>query len=474
MNAARHTIDFAVGAMKGTILEAGARGPSFAGAAADSRAVGAEQLFFALPGERVDGFDFVAQAVASGAAGVVVARARGLPEGRANAAVIAVDDPRRALGDLARALRAAFRGRVVAVTGSNGKTTTKELVAAALRPLGPVLRTPGNFNTDVGLPLTILSASGTEAAWVLELAMRAPGEIAYLAEIARPEIGIITNVAAAHLETLGSIEGVARAKGELFAGLGPHGTAVFPADDPLIAAQAAPVARERRLTFGDRRGDVRVLDFVPAGAGGSVVRYAVRGTPVVVRLPLGGAHNARNGAAALAAAAAAGVSPVDAAAGLETVTLPPHRSAPVAAGGRTILDDCYNANPASMNAALGALAAASGEGRRFAILGDMLELGPGAEAAHKELGRAAGGRARLAGLAAVGQFAPIVVGEARAAGLSAERAVVASSPEAAAAVLASWTSAGDWILVKASRGLRLERAVEALRVALGPTTERGL
>jgi len=474
MSAARHTFDFAVRAMNGTILESGARSPSFAGAAADSRAVEAEQLFFALPGERVDGFDFVAQAVASGAAGVVVARGRGVPEGRANAAVIAVDDPRRALGDLARAVRAAFPGRVVAVTGSNGKTTTKELVAAALRPLGEVLRTPGNFNTDVGLPLTILSATGAEAAWVLEMAMRAPGEIAYLAEIARPEIGIITNVAAAHLETLGSIEGVARAKGELFAGLGPQGTAVFPVDDPLIAAQAAPVARERRLTFGDRSGDVRILDFVPAGAAGSVVRYGVRGTPVVVRLPLGGAHNARNGAAALAAAAAAGVPPVDAARGLEAVTLPPHRSAPIAAGGRTILDDCYNANPASMNAALGALAAAPGGGHRFAILGDMLELGPGAEAAHRELGRTAGGPAKLAGLAVVGQFAPIVVGAARAAGLTAERAVVASSPEAAAAVLASWTSAGDWILVKASRGLRLERAVEALRVALGPSTERGI
>ena len=138
MSAARHTLEFAVSAMNGTVLEAGARGPSFAGAAADSRAVEAEQLFFALPGERVDGFDFVAQAVASGAAGVVVARGRGVPAGRANAAVIAVDDPRRALGDLARAVRAAFRGRVVAVTGSNGKTTTKELVAAALRPLGAV------------------------------------------------------------------------------------------------------------------------------------------------------------------------------------------------------------------------------------------------------------------------------------------------------------------------------------------------
>ncbi|HLK91273.1 MAG TPA: UDP-N-acetylmuramoyl-tripeptide--D-alanyl-D-alanine ligase [Polyangia bacterium] len=470
MSAARRTLDFAVAAMRGQVLQAAAR-PTFAGAAADSRAVAAEQLFFALPGERVDGFDFAAQAAAAGAAGVVVAAGRGLPAGCAGATVIAVDDPRRALGDLARAARAEFRGRVVAVTGSNGKTTTKELCAAALRPLGEVLRTPGNFNTDVGLPLTILSASGAEAAWVLEMAMRAPGEIAYLTEIARPGIGIITNVAAAHLETLGSIEGVARAKGELFAGLGPTARAVLPVDDPLIAAQAAPVAPERRLTFGGRAaGDVRLLDFVPAGAGGAVVRYAVRGTPVVARLPLGGAHNARNGAAALAAAFAAGVAPVDAARGLESVALPPHRSAPVAAGGRTILDDCYNANPASMSAALAALGAAAGSGRRFAILGDMLELGPGAEAAHRALGRAAGGA--LGGLAAVGALAPLVVEEARAAGLPPGRAVVAASPEAAAAAVGPWTAPGDWILVKASRGLRLERAVEALRAALDPPREK--
>jgi len=470
MSAARHSLEFAARAMRGTIVQAGARGPTFAGAAADSRAVTAEQLFFALPGERVDGFDFVGQAGAAGAAGVVVARERGLPAGCDDLAVIAVEDPRRALGDLARAVRAAFRGKVVAVTGSNGKTTTKELIAAALRPLGPALRTPGNFNTDVGLPLTILSASGGEAVWVLEMAMRARGEIATLTDIARPGIGVITNVAAAHLATLGSLEEVARAKGELFAGLGPDGIAVLPADDPLIAAQAAPVAREQRITFGARAtGDVRLLDVVPAGAAGAVVRYAVFGIPVVVRLPLGGAHNARNGAAALAAAAAAGVSARAAAIELETVALPPHRSAALPAGGRTILDDCYNANPASMNAALASLAAAAPEGHTFAILGDMLELGPDAEALHRALGREAG--SRLAGLAAVGNFAGVVVEGARAAGLSAARSIVAASPEAAATALAPWTAAGDWILIKASRGIRLERAVEALRATLAPTLE---
>ena len=443
----------------------GAGDGTFAGAAADSRAVQPGQLFFALPGERVDGFAYAAQAAAAGAAAVVVARDRGLPAGVPAAAIIAVDDPRAALGQLARAVRAEFRGLVVGVTGSNGKTTTKELCAAALSPLGRVLRTPGNFNTDVGLPLTILSGAGDEAVWILEMAMRARGEIAALAAIAEPAIGIITNVAAAHLETLGSIEEVARAKGELFASLGPTGIAVLPFGDPLVAAQAAPVAPSRRITFGERGADVRVLDFIPNGATGAVVRFAVRGTPVVARLPLGGAHNARNAAAALAAACAAGVPAVDAARGLESVALPPHRSAARAAGGRTILDDCYNANPQSMRAALSALAAAAAGGRRFAILGDMLELGAGAEAAHRALGHAAG--LELSGVAAVGAFAQTVVDEARSAGLDPARAVAAPSPEAAAAAVAGWTAPGDWILVKASRGLRLERAVEALQATLG-------
>jgi UDP-N-acetylmuramoyl-tripeptide--D-alanyl-D-alanine ligase len=464
---ASHTFDFAARAMHGTFLQAGAPGATFAGVAYDSRMAAARQLFFALPGERVDGFAFAAQAAEAGVAGVVVARARGVPAGCDGLAVIGVDDPRLAMGDLARAVRAAFRGHVIGVTGSMGKTTTKELVASALRPLGEVLRTPGSLNTDVGLPVSVLSASGTEAAWVLEMAMRGRGEIAYLADVARPGVGVITNVAGAHLERLGSIEEIARAKGELFAGLGPEGIAVLPADDPLIAARAEVVAAERRLTFdgaGRARArvdvDVRVLEVIPAGVAGAVVRYAVRGTPVVVRLPLGGAHNARNGAAALAVALAVGVPAVDAARALETLELPPHRSAIVPAGGRVVLDDCYNANPDAMRAALASVVASAGAGRAFAILGDMLELGPDAEELHRAVGRDAG--ARLAGLIAVGARADAFVAGARAAGLAADRATAAASPEEAAARIAAWTAPGDWVLVKASRGMKLERAVKAL------------
>jgi UDP-N-acetylmuramoyl-tripeptide--D-alanyl-D-alanine ligase len=464
MEAAAHTLDFALRATRGTLLRPGTR-DAFAGIAYDSRLAAAGQLFFAFPGERVDGFAFAAQAAAAGAAGIVVPRARGVPEGCAGVAVIGVDDARLAMGDLARAVRASFRGQVVGITGSMGKTTTKELVAAALRPLGGVLRTPGSLNTEVGMPVTMLSASGGEAAWVLEMAMRGRGEIAYLADVARPGIGVITNVSGAHLERLGSIEEIARAKGELFAGLPPGGIAVMPADDPLILAQAEPVPVERRLTFdgpGPARVpvDVRVLEVIPAGAAGSVVRYAVRGTPLVVRLPLAGAHNARNGAAALAVALAAGAPLVAAARALETLELPPHRSAVLPAGGRVVLDDAYNANPDAMRAALASVVASAGAARAFAILGDMLELGPDAEELHRAVGREAG--ARLAGLVAVGARADAFLAGAREAGLPADRAAAAATPEEAASRVAAWTAPGDWVLVKASRGMKLERAVAAL------------
>ena len=466
---ASRPLAWAARAMGGTIVQPGTRGTHFAGVNHDSRAVASGQLFFAFPGERVDGFDFAAQAAAGGAAGIVVSRARGVPAGTEGVAIIAVDDPRRAMGDVARAARAAFRGLVVGVTGSNGKTTTKELCAAALSPLGAVCRTAGSFNTDVGLPLTIMSATGNEAAWVLEMAMRGHGEIAYLTEVARPQIGVITNVGAAHLERLHSLEEIARAKGELFAGLGADGWAILPATDPLITAQAAHVRADRRLTFNGRSaGDVRVLEVLPAGTRGAVVRYASKHVPIVVRLPLAGVHNAMNGAAALAVAHAAGVAPGAAAAALEKVALPPHRSAMLAAGGRTILDDCYNANPASMSVAIATVVAAvggaGGWARAFAVLGDMLEVGRESEDLHRALGREAG--VRLAGVVALGDFAGAVADGARSAGLAADRTKVAGSPEEAAAMMASWTAPGDWILVKASRGMRLERVVDALRGGL--------
>jgi UDP-N-acetylmuramoyl-tripeptide--D-alanyl-D-alanine ligase len=488
---ARRPLEAAVAAMGGVVLGGGKPalgGRSYAGAATDNRQVTPGRLFFALKGERVDGFDFCAAAAAAGAAALVVPSARGVPAGVDDRVpVIGVPDPRAALAQLARAVRAAFAGRVVGITGSNGKTTTKELVAAALGPpaaragdgagggargAGGVLKTAGNLNTDVGLPLTVLEATGEEAFWVLEMAMRARGEIAYLADIAAPHVGLVTNVAAAHLGRLGSLAEVARAKGEIFSGLADGGVGVLPADEPLLEAEAAHLAEARKRRFGgvgtvagggiEARIDARILDYVAAGARGSVIRLAVGDEPVVVRLPLAGEHNARNAAAALAVVLALGRPARAAAAAMERVTLPEHRSRILRAGPVTVLDDCYNANPASMAAALRTLAAAAaGSGRAFAVVGDMLELGHDGEGMHREVGALAA-RLGLAGLAAVGPLAAAAADGARAAGLDPARVVATEDPAQAAAAVWGWARGGDWVLVKASRGLRLERVVDAL------------
>jgi UDP-N-acetylmuramoyl-tripeptide--D-alanyl-D-alanine ligase len=458
-------LGFALQAMSGRVI-AGPTDAAFAGAASDSREVRPGQLFFALLGERTDGFEHCAQAARAGAAAVVVAAGRGVPPGCEAIPVIAVADVRAALGDLARAVRAEFTGKVVGVTGSNGKTTTKELIAAGLAPAGTVLRTQGNLNTDVGMPLTILGASGEEAFWVLEMAMRARGEIAYLAAIARPHVAVVTNVAAAHLGRLGSLDEVAKAKGEIFGGLLPDGIAVLPNDEPRLETEAAVVPETRKRRFGfagprGRRGDVRILEVVAAGPAGSLVRLAAGDQPVVLRLPLAGEHNARNAAAALAVTSALGVPALVAAGGLERTALPPHRSRMVPLGGRVVLDDCYNANPASMSAALATLVASVGSsGRAFAVLGDMLELGDDSEAMHVALGREAAVRG-VAGLVAVGDFAEAMASGARSTGLA--RVLPTKDPVAAAAAVADWSGSGDWILVKASRGIRLERVIEALQ-----------
>jgi len=458
-------------AMGGTMLAGPSKvSASFAGAATDSRQAAPGRLFFALPGERVDGFDFCAGAVKQGAVAVVVPADRGVPAGCDGVAIIAVPDVRRALGDLARAVRAGFRGRVIGVTGSNGKTTTKELIAAALSVGGPVLRTQGNLNTDVGLPLTVLDSTEDEAFWVLEMAMRARGEIAYLASIAKPHVGVITNVAGAHLERLGSIDEVARAKGEIFHGLAEDGLAVFPGDDQRIEREAShlPESCKRRFAFGGAdpgRCHVRITDCVSAGESGSVVRLSVGHTPVVVRLPLPGEHNARNAAAALTVASGCGLPIVAAAARLESATLPAHRSRLISIGGRIVMDDCYNANPTSMRAALRTVSTSVGTAARaYAILGDMLEIGPDTAKQHEALGKELA-TLRFAGLAAVGELAKHLAEGARLAGLG--HVVETLDPELAASAIADWSRPGDWILIKASRGTRLERALEGLQRKLG-------
>jgi UDP-N-acetylmuramoyl-tripeptide--D-alanyl-D-alanine ligase len=363
---------------------------------------------------------------------------------------------------------------VVGITGSNGKTTTKELVAAALSASGTVLRTQGNLNTDIGLPLTVLESNEDEDFWVLEMAMRARGEIAYLAAIARPHVGVVTNVAGAHLERLGTIDEVARAKGEIFHGLVAGGIAVLPAGELRLEREAAHLPETRKLRFAllgqeatAERVAVRVLDFIPVGPHGSVIRLAANTTPVVLRLPLAGEHNACNAATALAVVRALDLPLVPAAKAMESAALPPHRSRVLSFAGRNIMDDCYNANPTSMMAALRTVAMSAGaSGRAFAILGDMLEIGGEAAKAHETLG-AEVVRLGYAGLAAVGEQAARLGHGARSAGLPRSRVLTSQDPELAASAVAEWSKPGDWVLVKASRGMRLERAIVALEKKLG-------
>lgn len=426
----------------------------------DTRSLPPASLFVALRGERFDGHDFVQAAVAAGACAVLVDAAGDAALGDLRVVRLVVGDTLRALGDLAAHVRRTRGGRVVAVTGSNGKTTTKELTAAVLAAVEPVHKTRGNLNNLVGLPLTLLDWPA-EAPWaVVELGMNRLGEIERLTEIAAPDVGVITNVAPAHLAGLGSVDAVARAKGELYAGLGRDATAVINADDPLVQGIAVPLlGSQRRVRFGWARGaDVRIERYVPTERGCRVV-LEVEGAPLELQLPVFGAHNAHNAAAAAAAAWALGISRDAIATGMAGVVIPGGRLRVIATTTRGIgvIDDTYNANPHSMRAAFAALVERA-SGRCVAVLGDMLELGEDAASLHREVGRAAA----VAGVGHVlsfGQHAESVAEGARRAGVEA-RAV--ASIEELFALLDEELVAGDWVLVKGSRGMRMERVVEHL------------
>jgi UDP-N-acetylmuramoyl-tripeptide--D-alanyl-D-alanine ligase len=433
------------------------------GVSTDTRAAAAGALFVALRGERFDGHAFLADAARAGAAAAVVSEAgaaAGLPR-------LLVADTLAALGAVAGHHRRRFDLPVVAVTGSNGKTTTREMVAAILATRGPVLKTEGNLNNEVGLPLTLLGLTAEHQAAVLELGMSHPGEIARLTALARPQVGLVTNAAAAHLAGLGSIDGVADAKAELYLGLPEGGVAVANADDPRMLRRAQASGR-RLLTFAagrQRRGDVVVLEVLAQDATGLRFLLGVGQRELEVTLPLVGAHNALNAAAAACAAIALGCSDREIVRGLAAVR-PVGRRLRLErlASGALLVDDCYNANPLSMRAALATLAdlARAEGGRPLAALGDMLELGAEEAALHREVGAAAAA-AGLARLLAFGPRSLETVAGAVAAGLPPERSFHTEDLAALAAATRAALSAGDVLLVKGSRGMKLERLVEALR-----------
>jgi UDP-N-acetylmuramoyl-tripeptide--D-alanyl-D-alanine ligase len=441
---------------------------SFSGAGIDSRAVKPGALFFAVKGDRFDGHDFAAQSVAAGARGVVVARGRGAGLDVGDALVVEVDDPIAALGALARAHRLAQRDlRVVAITGSNGKTTTKELLGAILvssAGADAVLKTEGNLNNHLGVPLTLLQLGPQHRFAVVEMGMSGLGEIAYLTELTRPDVAVITNVAAVHLEQLGSLENVARAKAEIFEGLGEKGVGVYPAKEPLLT-KLVTLPAARRRTFGPVGGATVSYDDVQVGPNGLTLQLRFESAHAVLqlaaRLPLIGRHNASNAAAAAAAALALGIGEGAILDGLGHARPAKHRAQLVAVGDRTVLDDCYNAAPPSMKAALDALVEITPKGaQKIAVLGDMLELGSDSGPLHTEIGAYAA--TRVDQLITFGPRSA-AIGEAARATLGARLwHTPHEDPLAAAARVREVSRAGDVILVKASRGMRLERVIDAL------------
>ncbi len=410
-------------------------------------------MFVGLVGEHADGGRYAAQAMRAGAWGVLVKTEHAMSivaDGSANGVVLAHPNPLRGLQALARAWLGELRAegaRVVAITGSTGKTSTKDILAALLSAHLQTVASPENQNTEIGLPLAILAAPTGTQALVLEMAMRGKGQIAELTEIAEPDVGVIVNVGPVHLEQMGSIAGVAKAKAELIEGLKPGKTAIVPADEPLLDQYRRDDVRT--VTFGSE-GDVRLKERRQDGE----VVIDDGGEEIVLRVAFKQEHNLRNLLAAVAAARALGVTPAGEVRVRFSKMRGERREMP---GGGVLIEDCYNANPMSMRAAIDDLAE-SAPGRRVAVLGDMLELGPEEDRYHREIGEYAAGR-EVDVLVSVGQRAGKM---ARAFAGPNREAYAAPDAEAAAELLKGVLESGDTVLVKGSRGVGLERVAEAL------------
>lgn len=464
----RFTLQDVLTATGGTLVQSG-RADAFDGVSTDSRSLAAGSLFVPLAGPRFDGHDYLGQAAGAGAAGVLVERGReslvkGLPAGTA---AVSVPDTLRALGDLARLWRIRFTIPVVGVTGSTGKTTTKEMAAAIMGREKNLLKNEGNFNNLVGLPLTLFRMNAAHEAAVLEMGTNRRGEIARLTEIAAPTVGLVTNVGPAHLEGLGSLETIREEKGDLYRVMDGRGTAVINLDDPLLAPWAGRW-KGRKITFGiDADADVTASRIAHEAERGTVFTLLAEGASREILLPVSGFHNVSNALAAAAAALGAGF-------GFDAICQGLMAFRPVGGrmevyrlkNGACLIDDTYNANPASVAAALKTLQGLKGECKSTVILGDMLELGGEAERYHEEIGRAVAetgvGKAYLRG-----DFARATAKGALKRGMKGEQVLVDLSTEETVAHLKACLRTGDWVLVKGSRKMKMEEIVQAILGAIG-------
>lgn len=433
----------------------------------DSRRIIPGSVFVALRGERFDGHTFLEEALERGAGCLVVQKIpRGLRPGRAT--VVRVDDTLKAMGDLAHYRRKKLGPAVLAITGSNGKTTTKEMISAILEKgtlggkslRGRVLKTEGNLNNLVGLPMTLLRLSKKERVAVVELGTSRPGEIGRLTEIADPDAGLITSVAPAHLAGLGSLAGVAREKGDLFRRMSRKGTAIVNLDDPWIS-RLGKEFKGRKITYGEK-GQLKGEDWRSLGIRGAEFTLRVRNQSRRIRLRLCGRHNLCNAVGAAALAHNLGIDLPVIEKGLRAVKPFPMRMELEKWKGFKIINDTYNANPASMEAALRTLAEMPGRGNRIAVLGDMLELGKESARRHLDLGRAVA-RYRIHRLFLLGREAGRVKKGAVGAGMNGDLVTIGKDHQEIARRLKGQVKKEDWLLFKGSRGMQIEKVLAVFK-----------
>ncbi len=428
----------------------------------DSRTIGAGELFFAVTGERVDGHDFVAAAIANGAVAAVVSQHWLAPDDLDACRLLRVPESEDcvllAMQTLARRVRREWGGRVIGVTGSAGKTTTKEAVAAVLAAKFRVLKSEGNLNNHFGLPLQLLKLESEYEVAVLEMGMNHAGEIAALAKIAEPDWGVVTNVAPVHLEYFeGGVEGIAAAKRELVEALPADGLAVLNFDDDRVAAFARGRG-ERVVFYGLRKGaDVRAERVEETGAEGVRFEALAGGESAEVRLHLLGRHNVWNALAAIAVGVRSGIGLEESARALGELRAADRRGEVVEWRGARLVNDCYNSNPQALDSMVDALRSIEGN-RRIVVAGEMLELGPEAEALHAACGTHMAERKVDVVLGVRGMAAALVEAAQR----GGVHALFFEDPETAGEWMRGEVRAGDVVLLKASRGVRLERALESL------------
>jgi UDP-N-acetylmuramoyl-tripeptide--D-alanyl-D-alanine ligase len=420
----------------------------------DSRTINKGDLFFAVRGERLDGHDFVDAALEKGAIAAVVRTDQWHRYSWTNRLLV-VDDTLVALQTLATAVRKLWGKPLVGVTGSAGKTTTKEAIAHVLGTRFHVLRSEGNFNNHFGLPLMLLKLQPDRDVAVIEMGMSHAGEIRALAKVAQPEIGVVTNVAPVHLEFFDSLAGIARAKYELIESLPSNGTAVLNADDEYVS-QFGRDFKGKVIRYGMSAGaDVRAENVKARGTDGSEFDVVVANTRKCARLPLVGEHNILNALAAIAVGLVRGLTLAEAVSALETLAPADKRGQVLHLGNITVINDCYNSNPKALNAMVDALAAMGGK-RHIVVAGEMLELGPAGEEMHRAAGRYMSER-KIDVLVGVRGLAQAMVDGARQSGTRAE---FVTTPEEAGEWLTREVRDGDVVLLKASRGVKLEKALE--------------